>query len=657
MKTALIALAQTLIVGLMVTLTLLVVIFFIAFGVPQDTWAQTSDDASPLSSDWKTDGNGQKVFNAVGSATFEITETMQVLAPGFVASASNTSPIHYAPGDGASYGYRAGATGDVEWDRSAADTWHTEDNVDVDGTLTTGNLVVEGGYNYDSVQIADGIVDATAVREDKDTWITLAEPPTGFGLGANAVYAGRGRIYATRGTAATGFYKYDISTNAWSSVQSVTTAIARGGTLAYTGSDYIYATNGSSTATFLRYSISANEWTAMADTPATLGTANGGARLIYTGGDFLYLVNGDSTNDFYRYSISANAWTQMGDLPSTGTRFAAPGSIAYTGGNYIYVLRGDSNTDFWRYDIGANSWSAMTSPVPTANSFHEGNWLVWTGGDYIYANKGFSSGSTETLRYSISQNKWETGLSAITTSWSNEGSWAVADNLGHIYGMQGDQATVFRRYNADDLLAGNYRYANGQTWKGNINITDDVIVYDANAAGIMKFASGGAVYAYGDVSALSFTDRTDSPKDATESLKLLQSIKPKARIDGGYGIDYATLDPALKSRVQKTEFRHYLKNYATGSRTELQYEALRDYQDSPDALDENHSIETETIVVEEPGRNLTLTVSAAALAISELEARDKAKDILIAELTARLTELEKNKVPDHEVRIKGLEGK
>jgi hypothetical protein len=74
-----------------------------------------------------------------------------------------------ATGDGATWGFKAGATLDVLWYRGGADWWRTPDNVLIDGVLT----VTGGQITFPAVQAASAGVNTLDDYEEGTVTVTL----------------------------------------------------------------------------------------------------------------------------------------------------------------------------------------------------------------------------------------------------------------------------------------------------------------------------------------------------------------------------------------------------------------------------------------------------------------------------------------------------
>ncbi len=104
------------------------------------------------------------------------------------------------------------------------------------------------------------------------SWTTLAVVPGNVGWGGSLARVG-GFVYAMQGDGKTGFYRYNIATDAWTAMASTPGNVSEGGALATDGVN-IYAFQGKTTA-FWRYNIATNSWTVLA--PFSAATGQGGA--------------------------------------------------------------------------------------------------------------------------------------------------------------------------------------------------------------------------------------------------------------------------------------------------------------------------------------------------------------------------------------------
>jgi hypothetical protein len=271
-----------------------------------------------------------------------------------------------------------------------------------------------------------------------NTWTSMANTPGLLWYEVGTVWTGADDIYMSAGMAGTGFYKYSISGNSWTTLASNPTfGPGDGQDLVWTGGDYIYKLNGYTSAIgvsaceFWRYSISGDSWSTKGQL-AYLPEDPFHPALVWGGGDYLYALGAGITNPFVRYSISGNSWTARASPPGAQ---GGGCSMAWSGGDYIYALQGVQSNGFWRYSISGDSWTTLTN-VP------KGIWwagsLAYDGSNYIYAWGGWNGVdmTNDFWRYSISGNSWETLANSPNPA---EGGGLCYAN-GYVYGVRGATA-------------------------------------------------------------------------------------------------------------------------------------------------------------------------------------------------------------------------
>lgn len=161
-------------------------------------------------------------------------------------------------------------------------------------------------------------------------------------------------------------------------MKAASATIGTGGALVAGAAGYLYAFRGGST-TFYRYNVSSNNWSTMTAAPGATGV---GAALAYDGSTFIYALRGGGQTSFYRYSVSGNSWSTMA-TPAPYT-VGAGGALNFDGSGGLYALLGNGTAYLYRYDVTGAAWTQKTSTL--------GN--VTTGGtlgttlQYLYAPSG-----------------------------------------------------------------------------------------------------------------------------------------------------------------------------------------------------------------------------------------------------------------------------
>lgn len=169
--------------------------------------------------------------------------------------------------------------------------------------------------------------------------------------------------FSASGVRGSGFYRYDLFTNTWTTLAAITTLNAAYrfgyfiGTI-WDGGDYIYVLGGYDTVNnraVFRYSISGDSWAELTDFP--LGGSNtfsGSCHLV--GGDiYAYEATGET---FYKYNLAGDTWTA---LTGPGVNQAAPGLVQDTvNTDNLYLIGGAGSGWVGRYSISGDSWTALT---------------------------------------------------------------------------------------------------------------------------------------------------------------------------------------------------------------------------------------------------------------------------------------------------------
>jgi hypothetical protein len=320
-------------------------------------------------------------------------------------------------------------------------------------------------------------------------WYHLSDLPKPAGPGADLVHY-NGDIYYMQGNGWTGFYKYTIASDTWTTLASTTEAVNFAGKMVYAvwgGNPTIFASAGKGTTVFLAYNITTNQW---ANAPSLPASANEGTCFVWTGGNYIYFSQ-YYYQGFYRLDLTTNVWSSMA---STLGPCAEGAVLAYDGVNYIYLIRGNWSQNFDRYSISGNSWETLANTpaiaymggdiVYNANNFtfyawgggvagqwypelweynsttnlwslvsyepyyvEQGGDLCYDGSDYIYAFGGYygysGAAARRFYRYSKSLNVW-TQLADTPLDMFTGGTLIYAGT--YVYAFQGGSGTAFWQY-------------------------------------------------------------------------------------------------------------------------------------------------------------------------------------------------------------------
>ncbi|NVK65132.1 MAG: T9SS type A sorting domain-containing protein [Flavobacteriales bacterium] len=194
---------------------------------------------------------------------------------------------------------------------------------------------------------------------------------TGFTMN-NIAYVGTGRTSASGSTLVQNFYKYDVSTNAWTEITSFP-GVGRRGAVSFVIGDYAYTGTGESNSgilgSFYRFDPLSETWTQVSSLPAVRTSA-----VAFSIDNFGYVGTGDldpgSTNDFWQYDPSQDLWTQKASVgPKTrkeamGFALDGKGYIG-TGGNNLEA----SLSDMWEYSPTTDTWVQIEDFQGTARRY------------------------------------------------------------------------------------------------------------------------------------------------------------------------------------------------------------------------------------------------------------------------------------------------
>jgi Lectin C-type domain. len=255
------------------------------------------------------------------------------------------------------------------------------------------------------------------------TFTTLSTCPEE--LSAMAVDPSSGIFYAVGDQSSSGFYKYNPSTDTWTTLasRSHTTGNNAGATI-INGKYYVSYTG---KADIDVYDIAANSWSTLSGGPGNTGCIANDGTDIYVLGD-----------TFMKYSLSGGSWTTL----TSSSKPESWGGIAFNNG-YLYHDQGDSFKAFERYKISTNTWETLTD-VPG------GAVLGAAIFDAYYYCMG-SYNETNLYSYDLGSQTWN---NTLTLPWKiNDATICVYNNS--LYIIQGEAGTGFTKFTPNNpILSG-----------------------------------------------------------------------------------------------------------------------------------------------------------------------------------------------------------
>lgn len=233
------------------------------------------------------------------------------------------------------------------------------------------------GLAYTSTPGETGHVVVCSTASNSDTVYSLTTRAGAF--------AGAGQLLA-----------FDVAGQAYFNTSTIPagTVTLDGRNMVWDGGDYIYVMRTNTTTGFYRYSISQNSWTTLTVTPATVqlrtpSSAQTSTAMVYVpnsvtgiGQDVIYALP-DAGTTIWRYDVTSNAWRSAGstgELTSPITIHLAV-ALVWDRVKYLYVIDTYTNKVIYRSDLttapGTFSMVGSTDTVlRRVGSIHLMNYLT-----------------------------------------------------------------------------------------------------------------------------------------------------------------------------------------------------------------------------------------------------------------------------------------
>lgn len=190
-----------------------------------------------------------------------------------------------------------------------------------------------------------------------NTWSALTSVPVTVGCwawngcGAAITYSSTyNKVFVLPGSGTT-ILEYNISGDTWPIPVSIPAQVYGGGSWVALSSDTTYAFSAKGTSNFYKYIISTGAWTSMTAAPAVV---NSGGQLA-TDGTNIYAVQGSASNAFWKYVPGSNSWSAL----ATTTVVVGCGAWNGCGGGMTYSS--SLNSFFAFPDNGSNAILKLVS--------------------------------------------------------------------------------------------------------------------------------------------------------------------------------------------------------------------------------------------------------------------------------------------------------
>lgn len=390
------------------------------------------------------------------------TEKRLSLAP---ATINNGAGWAYSSSTNKLYTFRGSSTTTFYEYNIDTDTWTSK--AVAPATVTTGGAMAGGPSGY--IYAARGNGTTTFWRYDpgSDTWDDAAasDAPQPFSSGSSLVYDGSRYIYGLKGNADDTFMRYDAENDTWetlantdfgSPTEHVTNNVAAGGDLAMGDSNTVYAIQGGTYTGFSKYSISGNSWTSLSNLPA--GASADGAQIEFDEDtNAVYYIPANAKNAMFKYDVTNDEWSALPDAPFSLSTGAAMRNVD----GILYILRGGSTQNFYTYDIEKASWEIPNNNLFSTNfrgtdlrTFTTGAQIVKGDGNYYYIARGGIDSLF--IRYDASTGT-VVKLTDIPVGMTTGSALAYDATDGRIYAVTNSLIRRFFVYN----IANNYWYEEG----------------------------------------------------------------------------------------------------------------------------------------------------------------------------------------------------
>jgi hypothetical protein len=176
-----------------------------------------------------------------------------------------------------------------------------------------------------------------------DSWSTISN---GLGQGTGNITTDGQCIYMVYGTT---FRQYDPASDTWSSLASPGILFEPWGGLSYLNGT-IYGHTGNGTTGFAKYDIVSNMWTTLNSVPsgAVLGSA------IDPSGQVYYAYGSYGGSNWYAFDLASETWS-VSTIPLFSVNDGGMAYVGHSGMSGIYFVQGESGTGFGRFETAPYS--------------------------------------------------------------------------------------------------------------------------------------------------------------------------------------------------------------------------------------------------------------------------------------------------------------
>ncbi|MBP7740572.1 hypothetical protein KA089_00120 [Candidatus Woesebacteria bacterium] len=350
------------------------------------------------------------------------------------------------------------ANDEIKLDSSSGGFWTEETLSSAPATMQYGSKNMAYVETDNDIYVFRGNNSTTFYKYDLDTdaWSTLSNAPATVRMGGGVIEGPLGYLYGMRGNNTTSFWKYDIADNLWSDVDAADAplTIYYGGSLVFDGTENIYVMRGNNDDAFWKYDTTLDQWETLAsvDFGANSDAINNSAYIsadlaIDTANEIIYATQGNYRDGFSQYNINTNAWTVLTDLPALpylGSSIEydpTTQTVLYMPGNYSELL--------YQYSVSTQEWTQKSSAPATL--YYGGN--IRKAGDNFYVLRG--TDTTTMYKYNLTKDSWLTPTGGLFGRRYQGLSYEVENYGADILKGDGDNFYITRGNYSDDFVKWN----------------------------------------------------------------------------------------------------------------------------------------------------------------------------------------------------------
>lgn len=319
------------------------------------------------------------------------------------AGESHQIPVY----DGAQTLYYTGGVDSTSTDRVYKYDLSTNTPTRIGSQINTRSGVAGVYYNGSPYFLPYYSTTTDFQRYDLSTnnFIPLSSLPTTTSAGTALVDGGDGYLYLTVGGGRTNFYRYNVSSDTWSSRANIPQGVNSGGGMTRINRT-IYTLVGGQSGFMYQYNMDTNVWTAIQTIPA--GSIDHGGFITSDGSRYVYVGISDRTpiraKMVFRYDTTNGSWLRIADLPRSAYPFTS--GFYSTSANKLYVSGGQFISNLWSWSPNGNNY--VSSGTWTSKTYDLTQVATWGALQATITGSGTTTISTRTSKDGVIWDDWQT---------------------------------------------------------------------------------------------------------------------------------------------------------------------------------------------------------------------------------------------------------